>query len=1426
MLYKQLLAEGKLAEADALSVEIENTTKAMDRNIAASKRSATSIRNWGDRLSDAIKQTISYTFSLGALRAAQQALAEAMRFTITLNTEMTKIQELQAEGAQTPEEINRLASSFNGLAKELGATTIEIAEGSVEWLRQGKSIEETSELLRSSTMLAKLGNMEAAESTEYLTSTLNSYNMSAEEAIQVVDKLVAVDNVAATSTKELATALRYSAATAQDAGVSLEQLISYIATVSSTTRQNAESIGQGMKTMFTRMQDIKAGAIDEDGLGLNNVEDALARVKIKLRDSETEFRDMGTVLEELAVKWETLNGVEQANISKAVAGVRQQNLFSVMMRNMNDALELQEVQYNSLGIAVDRYGIYLESIEGAQNKAKASLEEFFMTAEDFDSLIISANKLASELLELATNAGGIKTVVIALTTAILLLKNATIGAFLATQLLSVGGFISAINSAGMWFATLASLTSATEVATVAVGTLNTALLSNPVAIVIALAGAIALIAVNSKTANEKLEGLREEINSINQEIAGLSAKSTAITKLKVEYEELREAGDESERFYQVQQELKNLMPTLQGVYDAQGRFVIDYKGNIEDLTQAILDNIEAEKQRLAIEADQALVNQASLLNQMKKKLDSAQKAQEDDTYIYGMGGGANTYSKYASNVEEQAKAYNQAVEDEKASFRTAGYKAQMEFINGLQDPDLKQTFIDYQKQLADEASKEVAKGAQSFHWGAETTEAPTFEFGSLETQLTALTEMKDKYSELSEEVDKFGSDSVEALQALQEYVGEDGDITKYLEDGAVNLGSLRDENNKYIDNLKDYMDTNEDLSDSTVAAINTVINAVRNATREYDVFGNKISQGAFVTIAEDMSQKIWDVVEEADAGFLSVGDSVMTSAGDVFEYIKKYPEQLGAIIQSLMAISAGGAAFVRADWASSASAVNGGPSMPSISAVMPTGGGGGGGGGSSPEKEAIEAEIKVQEDKKKALQKTLDKYNEYIEAQKEALKLAKEEAEFTQELMEKNESLAELKAKIAVLELDNSEEAKAKRLKLEEDASELEQEIAEDKEDRKYELQVNALDKQQDKFEKSIKKQIEGVDAVIESYREQSSAIESTGGSAGQLGIITEEVGAKILDVFGDTLELSDENKAKLQERIDLWITNKGKINEAYAALWKYAQLLAEMDGEVTFTIPELGVQSGACFIGGTKVLMKNGQTQNIEDINIGDSVISYDTETGKFIISEIQYTFKHISTEIYKVQTSFATLNVTGNHPVYIKDKGWVEVQEISVGDNLFNGLEFVEIDKINIIPGEYDVYNLHVFNEPHNYFAEGLLVHNKVYHEGGMVESHHDGNFAGNLKSNEVFAKLLTGELVATEGQMDNFLTRILPRLMGNQDYTKSSGEVTIDVNIPITVQGNMDKDVIPDIERIANTSVINRINKTLFDRGVIRSANQTVG
>lgn len=228
--------------AKELEIKIKSLTGTLQEQAGATRTASNAMQNFATRMGNAIKQTFAYGISMRAMRMVQQEFNKAIRYTIDLNTEMTKIQVLQVEGAKTSAEINKLANSYNKLAREMGATTLEVTQGSVEWLRQGKTVKETSELLQSTIMLSKLGNIGAAEATERLTSTLNGYSLATEKAVGVVDKLIAVDNIAATSVDELTTAMKYSAAIANQTGVSLEQLISYIGVVSSTTRQNANQL--------------------------------------------------------------------------------------------------------------------------------------------------------------------------------------------------------------------------------------------------------------------------------------------------------------------------------------------------------------------------------------------------------------------------------------------------------------------------------------------------------------------------------------------------------------------------------------------------------------------------------------------------------------------------------------------------------------------------------------------------------------------------------------------------------------------------------------------------------------------------------------------------------------------------------------------------------------------------------------------------------------------------------------------------------------------------------------------------------------------------------------------------------------------------------------------------------------------------------
>jgi TP901 family phage tail tape measure protein len=75
----------------------------------------------------------------------------------------------------------------------------------------------------------------------------------------------------ATSMEEIASAMQKVASVGNSVGVDFDQLSSIISTVSSVTRQSAESIGTSFKTILARLGDLKLGKTDEDGVGLGTV---------------------------------------------------------------------------------------------------------------------------------------------------------------------------------------------------------------------------------------------------------------------------------------------------------------------------------------------------------------------------------------------------------------------------------------------------------------------------------------------------------------------------------------------------------------------------------------------------------------------------------------------------------------------------------------------------------------------------------------------------------------------------------------------------------------------------------------------------------------------------------------------------------------------------------------------------------------------------------------------------------------------------------------------------------------------------------------------------------------------------------------------------------------------------------------------------
>ena len=279
-----------------------------------------------------------------------------------------------------------LMQSYNDLGQELGSVTSDVAKSADSWLRQGRSMADTNQLIKDSMVLSKDAQMSSEDASEVLTATLNGFQMSADQASKVNDILTSIDLESASDAGGIGSALTKVASQANNAGVSLEKTAAMIATVKDVTQANDETIGNAMKSILARMNNIKAGKfVDDNGEALNDVEKVLNKIGISMRDNNDQFLDSETILDTVADKWETFDKKTQNAVSTALGGTYQANSITAMLDNWDKVERLTEVAYNSEGTAQKKFeDNYLTSLEAKTNALKASLENLATTTVSSD----------------------------------------------------------------------------------------------------------------------------------------------------------------------------------------------------------------------------------------------------------------------------------------------------------------------------------------------------------------------------------------------------------------------------------------------------------------------------------------------------------------------------------------------------------------------------------------------------------------------------------------------------------------------------------------------------------------------------------------------------------------------------------------------------------------------------------------------------------------------------------------------------------------------------------------------------------------------------------------------------------------------------------------------------------------------------------
>lgn len=351
-----------------------------------------------DKLNSVLKTNIKQRAVTAIAGFSVQQLKEVYDNVVKLDSAVVNLSMVTGYNRDRTKE---LVASYSEMAQELGAVTSEVAAAADDWLRQGYSLEDTNELIKTSTVLSKIGLIDSAEATQYLTSAIKGYKVEIGDAMSVADKLSAVDMAAAVSVGGLAEGMSKTANSARLAGVEMDTLLGYLAAVGEVTQQDMASVGNAFKTMFARYSNVKLNKlVDDDGESLNDYERILTRVGIRLRDNLGEFRDFTDVLDDVQAKWSSLTEVEQSAIATALGATRQKENVLTLMENYGKAMEYAGISADSAGTAMEKYDAYSQGIEANIARAKASFESLSTNLLNSDA-VVTFVKLANGALQFA-----------------------------------------------------------------------------------------------------------------------------------------------------------------------------------------------------------------------------------------------------------------------------------------------------------------------------------------------------------------------------------------------------------------------------------------------------------------------------------------------------------------------------------------------------------------------------------------------------------------------------------------------------------------------------------------------------------------------------------------------------------------------------------------------------------------------------------------------------------------------------------------------------------------------------------------------------------------------------------------------------------------------------------------------------------------
>ena len=407
-------------QATTLSATMSNLSKALSNMAKNSKQTSTNLTNTGNaakQVGQNVQQaatqmeefgrisglalrryagfTVATTLTFGFARAVSNAVGEALKF----ERELIKVAQVTGN---TTSSLKSLTEEIGRLSTGLGVSSTELLEVSRTLAQAGLSANETKKALDAlaKSALAPTFN-DIRNTTEGVIAVMSQFGIRAKDMEKVLGSLNAVAGSFAVEAEDLISVIRRTGgvfkAASGDIGSPIKQLNELVAvftSVRATTRESAESIATGLRTIFTRIQRPSTLKF-------------LNQLGVNLQDLEGKFVGPYKAMQLLNEALKSLDprDVRFAKIVEQLGGFRQVGKLIPAIQQFGKAQE-------ALGVAMAGQGSLARDAEKAQQsllvQTQKVREEFLQLFRDitgdntFQIFAKGALGLASSLIKLGS----------------------------------------------------------------------------------------------------------------------------------------------------------------------------------------------------------------------------------------------------------------------------------------------------------------------------------------------------------------------------------------------------------------------------------------------------------------------------------------------------------------------------------------------------------------------------------------------------------------------------------------------------------------------------------------------------------------------------------------------------------------------------------------------------------------------------------------------------------------------------------------------------------------------------------------------------------------------------------------------------------------------------------------------------------------